>query len=114
MVAEDRLAHQVVHELVRRVLVHRDLLEHDLALGIEVGEDRRVDHVRHHVERLLEVVVRDPDVDDRVLPRGRRIQLAAEPVEDLRDVLRRVGASPFEEQVLEEVRHPGPRRRLVT
>ena len=64
MVAEDRLAHQVVHELVRRVLVHRDLLEHDLALRVEVGEERRVDHVAHHVERLLEVVVGDAHVDD--------------------------------------------------
>ena len=45
VVAEDRLAHQVVDELVRRVLVHRDLLEHDLALRVEVGEERRVDHV---------------------------------------------------------------------
>ena len=37
-VAEDRLREQVVDELLRRVLVHRDLLEHDLALGVEVGE----------------------------------------------------------------------------
>ena len=36
--AEDRLRDQVVHELLRRVLVHRDLLEHDLALGLEVVE----------------------------------------------------------------------------
>ena len=114
MVAEDRLAHQVVDELVRRVLVHRDLLEHDLALGVEVREDRRVDHVRHHVERLLEVVVGDPDVDDGVLARGGRVQLAAEPVEDLRDLLRRVRARPLEEQVLDEVRDPGLRRRLVS
>ena len=50
---------QVVHELLRRVLVHRDLLEHDLALGVEVGERRRVDHVRDHVQRRLEVMVGD-------------------------------------------------------
>ena len=64
MVAEDRLAHQVVHELLRRVLVHRDLLEHDLALGVELDEERREDHVAHHVERLLQVVVGDAGIDD--------------------------------------------------
>ena len=32
----DDLADQVVHEVVGRVVVHRDLLEHDLALGIEI------------------------------------------------------------------------------
>ncbi len=52
MVAEDRLGDQVVDELLRLVLVHRDLLEHDLALGVDLGEERRVDHVGHHVERL--------------------------------------------------------------
>ena len=113
MVAEHRLAHQVVDELVRRVLVHRDLLEHDLALGVELGEERRVDHVAHHVERLLEVVVGDAHVDDRVLARGRRVQLAAERVEDLGDVLRGVRVGALEEQVLEEVRDPRLRRRLV-
>ena len=54
--AEDRLADQVVNELLRRVLVHRDLLEHDLPLGVEVVEERREDHVAHHVERGLDVV----------------------------------------------------------
>ena len=38
--AEDRLADQVVDELLRGVLVHCDLLEHDLALGVEVVEAR--------------------------------------------------------------------------
>ena len=56
MVAEDRLAEQVVDEILRRVLVHRDLLEHDLALGVEVVEARREDHVAHHLERQLDVV----------------------------------------------------------
>ena len=113
MVAEDRLAHQVVHELVRRVLVHRDLLEHDLALGVEIREERRVDHVAHHVERLLQVVVGDADVDEGVLARGGRVQLAAQPVEDLGDVLRRVGARAFEQQMLDEMREAGSRGRLV-
>ena len=66
MVAEDRLGDQVVDELLRLVLIHRDLLEHDLALGIHLGEERRIDHVAHHVDRLVEMVVGDPGVDDGV------------------------------------------------
>ena len=114
MPREDRVREQVVDEILRRVLDHRDLLEHDLALGVEVGERRREDHVRHHVERVLEMAVRDARVDDRVLARGRRVQLAAHLVEDLRDPLRIVGARPLEQQVLDEVRDPGLRVRLVT
>ena len=93
MVAEDRLREEVVDELLRRVLVHRDLLEHDLALRVELGEGRREHHVGHHVDRRLEVRVGDARVDDRVLARRRRVQLAAEPVEGLGDLLRAVGAT---------------------
>ena len=51
---EDRLGGDVVDEVVRRVLHHRDLLEHDLALRVHVDERRPEDHVRHDVERALE------------------------------------------------------------
>ena len=101
---EHRLGEQVVDEILGRVLDHRDLLEHDLALGVEVGERRREDHVRHHVQCVLQVPVRHARVDDRVLARGGRVQLAAHPVEDLRDLLRVVRARALEEQVLDEVR----------
>ena len=114
MVAEDGVGDQVVHELLRRVVVHRDLLEHDLALGLELGERGREDHVAHHVHRGLEVVVGDARVDERVLARRRRVQLAAEPVEDLCDLERAVAARPLEEQVLDEVRDAGLGGLLVT
>ena len=109
--AEDRLADQVVDELLRRVLVHRDLLEHDLALGVEVVEERREDHVAHHVERGLDVMLRDAAVDDGVLARGGGVQLAAHLVEDLGDLERAVAARALEEQVLDEVRDAGLARR---
>ena len=111
--AEHGLGDQVVDELLRRVLVHRDLLEHDVALGVEVVEARREDHVAHDRERGLEVVRRHARVDERVLARGRRVQLGAEPVEDLRDLERVVALGALEEQVLDEVRDPGPGVRLV-
>ena len=112
-VAEDGLREEVVDELLRRVLVHRDLLEHDLALGVELGERRREDHVGHHVDRRLDVRVGDARVEHRVLARRRRVQLAAEPVERLGDLLRGVARRALEEQVLEEVRDAGALLLLV-
>src|SRR5919202_70111 len=44
---------------LRLVLVHRNLLEHDLALRVEVGEARREHHLPHHLERDPEPLVRD-------------------------------------------------------
>ena len=67
MRAEDGLGEEVVDEVLGRVLDHRDLLEHDLALGVDVGERRREHHVRHHVDRALEMAVGDARVDDRAL-----------------------------------------------
>ncbi len=108
MVAEDRPADEIVHEVLRGILDHRDLLEDDLALRVEIGERGRVHHVGHDVERRFEVLVHHARVHDRVLPGGDRVQLAAEPVEDLRDVLRGVGASALEQEVLEEMAHARP------
>ena len=111
--AEHGFGQEVVDEILGRVLHHRDLLEHDLALGVDVGECRGEDHVRHHVEGALEMTIRDACVDDRRLARRRRVQLAAHLVEDLRDLLRRVRARTLEEQVLDEVRDAGLRVGLV-
>ena len=55
--AEDRLAEHVEDAVLGVVFVHRDLLEHDLALGLELAEARAPDHVAHHVEGALEVAV---------------------------------------------------------
>ena len=114
MAPEDRLGGDVVDEVVGRVLNHRDLLEHDFALGVDVHEGRPEDHVRHYVERALESHVRDARVDDRRLARGGGVQLAAELVEDLGDLLRRVAGRALEEHVLDEVRDARARIRLVT
>jgi hypothetical protein len=65
--AEHGLRDEVEDELLRRVVDHRDLLQHDLALRIEVGEGGREDHVRHHVERRFEVLVEHPGVHDGVV-----------------------------------------------
>ena len=113
MAAEDRLRDDVVNEVLRVVVDHRDLLEHDVALGVDVLEGRVVDHARHHVERGLEPVVGDARVHERRLARRGCVQLAAETVEDLRDLLRRVRARALEQEVLDEVGDAGARVRLV-
>src|SRR5207248_2016792 len=59
------------------------------------------------------MVVRDPRVEDGVLARGGRVQLAAHLVEDLGDLDGAVAARALEEQVLDEVRDSGALRRLV-
>ena len=100
-------------EVLRRVLDHRDLLEDDLPLRVDVGERRREDHVGHHVQRVLEVAVGDAGVHDRVLAGGGRVQLAAHLVEDLGDLLGLVRARALEEQVLDEVRDARLRVGLV-
>ena len=113
MVGEDRLCDQVVDELLWRVVVHRDLLEHDVALGVELGKRRGEHHVAHHIHRGREVVIRDPRVDQRVLARGCGVQLAAETVEDLGDLQRAEALAALEQEVLDEVRDTGLAARLV-
>ena len=108
--AEHGLGGDVVDEILRVVLDHRDLLEHDLALGVDLGERRLEDHVGHHVERVLEAVVGHARVDDRRLARGGGVQLAAHarrrsPRSPARVVARRA----LEQQVLDEVRDAGLR-----
>lgn len=69
VVVQDRLTEDVVHELVGRVLVHVDLLEHHVALRLDlVGAQRWVlGDVGEDVEAEVEVVVEHTDVEDRLL-----------------------------------------------
>ena len=114
MRAEHGLRRDVVDEVVRGVLDHRDLLEHDLTLRVDVDERRPEDHVGHHVERALEPLVGDSRVDDGRLARRRRVQLSAELVEDLGDLLRGVTRRALEQEMLDEVRDTGARLGLVS
>jgi hypothetical protein len=111
---EHRLGGEVVDEILWVVVDHRDLLEDDLALRVHVFERGREDHVRHRVERLLDTIVGNAGVDDRGLPRRRRVQLAAHRVEELGDVLRAVAGRALEQEVLDEVRDARAGRGLVT
>ena len=81
---------QLEDEIVRRVVDHADLLEHDLPLerqigcraaaaGTQIGDD---------VGRLRQVLVEHARLKRRVLARGVRVERAAERLERQRDVLR--------------------------
>ena len=113
MRAEDGLRREVVDDVLRVVVDHRDLLEHDLALGVDVRQRRGEHHVRHHVERHVEVIVGHARVDDRRLARRGGVELAAHRVEQLRDLHRVVALGALEEQVLDEVGDAGLGNRFV-
>ena len=113
-VAVDRVGEHVVDAIGGLVLVHRDLLDHDLTLGVDVGEGRLQEHLGEQVERLLGVLVEEARVELGRLLARRRVRGRAERVEVLGDLDRRVALGPLEEQVLEEMRDAGLCRRLVT
>ena len=89
-VSVDRVGEDVVDPIGGLVLVHRDLLDHDLALRVDVGEGRLQEHLGEQVERLLGVLVEEARVELGRLLAGRRVRRGAEPVEVLGDLDRRV------------------------
>jgi hypothetical protein len=95
--------------------VHGDLVEDDVALGLDVlAADHRVrDHVTQHVHGQREVLVEDPGVEAGVLLGGERVELPADRVQGDRDVQGGPLGGALEQQVLEEVRAAVQRRRLV-
>ena len=116
VVREQRLAEEGDHPVVGRVLLHGDLLEDHLALGLDlVGpEGRRPEDVAEDVEPEDELPGREARVVRRVLLGGEGVHLAAHGVDRLGDLGGRAGLGALEQQVLEEVRGAGHGRRLVT
>ena len=106
VVGEDGFSEQVEDDVLRVVLVHRDLLEHHGALLGQASDRGLGDHLRDHVERALEVDVEHARVDRRRLLAGPRVQLRAHRIEDLVDLLRPVARRSPEQHVLEQVRQP--------
>ncbi len=56
-----------MHELLGRIFVHGDLLEHHLTFGLELREGGCKHHVAHHVDGRHQMVVGDSGIDERVL-----------------------------------------------
>ena len=115
VVGPQRLVQQVVDQVVGRVLVHVDLFQDHLALGLEVrsADHRVLEHVGEVVDGHGEVAVPHPGVEARVLLGGERVDVAAHRVEGLGDVAGGSGLRPLEQQVLQEMGRAADRRRLV-
>ena len=105
VVAVHRFSEHVVDAVRRLVVVHRDLLEHDLTLGVDLvlGQRRAQEHLGHEVEDAVRVLVEETGVQVRRLLAGRGVGRRPHPVEQLRDARGRVALRPLEQQVLEEV-----------
>ena len=116
VVGEERLAEQVVDEVVGLVLRHQDLLEDHRPLGLDlVGPERRRPHdVAQDPEPEVEVLGQQPELEDRVLLGREGVQVAADLVDRLGDLACRPVRRPLEQQVLEEVRGPRLLGGLVT
>ena len=67
-------------------------------------------HVAHHLERTLEVLVQEVSVEDRRLFARRRVHLGPEAVELLGDLLGRQLRRPLEQHVLQESEIPARSR----
>ncbi len=113
MPAEDRLAKRVENSILGVVLVHRDLFEHDLALGLQLPHQRAPHHVGDHIEGTLQVAVEHARVDGGRLLVGAGVELGAHRVEDLVDLLRAITLGATEQHVLKQVRDPRLRVVLV-
>ncbi len=116
MPAPEALREQLVDQIVGRVLDHLDLFEDHLLLALDIGRRKRgVEHqIGQHVDRLGQVLVEDLDVVARVLLGGEGVQVAAQAVHFLRNVLSRPAAGALEEHVLDKVGDAAVLKRLVS
>ena len=88
MLTEDRASGEIVDEILRHVVDHRDLLEHHLTLAVDIRKRGSEHHVGHRIQRLLGVGVRDPGVEHGRLTGGGGVELAPHAVEELGDLER--------------------------
>ena len=111
----EALREELVHEVVRRVLDHLDLFEDHLLLALDVARaERRIQHdVRQDVHRQRQVLVQHLDVVAGVFLGRERIELPANGVDRLRDVLGGPRRRSLEQHVLDEVRDAAALGRLV-
>ncbi len=116
VLGEERLEDERVHPVLGRVLVHVELFEDDLPLGLDVvvTERRLGEHVSQQVDAELDMAARQPRDVRGVLLRGEGVHVAADAVDRLGDVASRASVRALEEQVLEEVRDAAQRLGLVT
>ncbi len=106
VVGEQRFEQQRVDELVGIVLVHEQLFEDDLPLGVDLeGAERRCgDDIGQQFEAEVELPRRQPRVVRGVLLGGEGVHLASDRVDRLGDLAGAARLGALEQQVLQEVR----------
>src|SRR6058998_2488756 len=107
MLGPQGLGRQIEHLIVGRVLDGVDLLEHYVALELEVA---RAQHgvsyqIGEHIDRLGQVRVEDARLEGRGIARGIGVERAAPGLERESDLLRGPPLRPLEHHVLEQVGH---------
>ena len=116
MHAEHRRKEDVAEGVLRVVVAHGDLLEHDVALDLDIvcGTTPAQHHVRDQVDGQFEIGVEHVRVVARVFTGGERVQFTAHRVDGLRDVDCGARRRGLEQQVFQEVRSTGDARPLIT
>ena len=115
MRAEHRRQEDVAEGVLGIVVAHRDLLEHHVALDLDIvcGTTPPQHHVGNQVDGQFQIGVEHVRVVARVLSGGERVQLTADGVDGLRDLDRRARRRRLEQQVFQEVRGTGNAGPLV-
>jgi hypothetical protein len=115
VLAEHRRQEDVTQGVLGVVVAHGDLLEHDVALDLDVGDRTATpqDDVGDQVDREFDVGVEHMRVVAGVLARGERVQLTANGVDSLRDLDGRPRRRRLEQQVFEEVGGAGHAGSLI-
>ena len=105
VVGEDRVREQFVDEVVGRVVAHVDLFEDDVSLRVDVAGPQRSgpDDLGEDVDREIELVVGNSDVERRHLLCREGVHVAADGLDCVRDLGRAALGGALEQQVLEEV-----------
>ncbi len=115
MLAEVPAGQHAPQGRARRILGAADLLEDDVPLAVDLDRIERgvLGGVGQHVQRRVEPLGRQHDVEVRPVLRGRRVHLAPEPGDRLVDHAGSPRRRPLEEEVLDEVRQARLVRALV-
>ena len=115
LVRPERGVEQFLDVMLRLVQVHRHFLFDDLALlgDLHRVEPRVEQHIQQHIEQFVEAVVAGPGMETGHLLAGEGVQVPADALDRLGDLLGRALLRAFEQQVLDEMADAVERGRLV-
>jgi len=100
---------QIENVLIRRVLVHFHLLDHHIlfTLYFLLRKYGIQDEIEHSIKRTRQVLIQTPGVEAGVFLGGKCIQIAADVLHTLGDMVHASVRCAFEHHVFNEVAHTG-------